>query len=45
MEDAEFRFFRDRIDIPQIDSILDKDFTEGLASEEYLERLRNGHLS
>jgi hypothetical protein len=34
----------DNKDLPTVDDILDKDFTEGLTSEEYLARLRDGSL-
>ena len=40
-----FRFFRSRSELPQIDDIIDPDFTGGLRSEEYLDRLRSGELS
>lgn len=44
--DAEgFRFFATRDDLPQINDIIDPDFTNGMRSEEYLERLRDGTLS
>jgi len=44
--DAEgFRFLAMRSDLPQIDDIIDPDFTNGMRSEEYLERLRDGTLS
>jgi hypothetical protein len=39
------RFLRNRRDLPDIDDIIDQDFTGGLRSEEYLERLRDGELS
>ena len=31
-------------ELPSVDDILDEDFTGGLRTEEYLERLRNGQL-
>jgi len=44
--DAEgFRFVAARSDLPTIDDIIDPDFTDGMRSEEYLERLRDGTLS
>lgn len=39
------RFLRTSDDLPSLDDITDIDFTGGLTSEEYLERLRNGTLS
>jgi hypothetical protein len=39
------RFLRNRSDLPQVDDIIDPDFTGGMRSEEYLERLRDGTLS
>ena len=40
-----FRFLRDRASLPQIDDVLDPDFTGGIPAEEYLEKLRDGTLS
>ncbi len=45
MDAIRIRFLRDRKDLPDIDDIIDPDFTGGLRTEEYLERLRNGDLS
>lgn len=43
--DAEhFRFMRARSELPQIDDILDPDFTGGIESVEYVRRLRDGTL-
>jgi hypothetical protein len=39
------RFLRQRGELPDIDDILDENFTGGLPSEEYLTRLRDGNLS
>ena len=39
------RFFRTRDELPSTDDILDENFTGGLATEDYLERLRDGRLS
>jgi hypothetical protein len=39
------RFLGAKIDLPQIDDIIDPDFTGGIRSEEYLEMMRNGTLS
>lgn len=39
------RFMRSRSELPDLDEILDSDFTGGLPSEEYLRRLRDGELS
>lgn len=41
----EFIFLRQRSDLPQIDEIIDPDFTGGVGTEEYLERLRYGAAS
>jgi hypothetical protein len=41
----EFIFLRQRSDLPQIDEIIDPDFTGGIRTEEYLEKLRDGTLS
>jgi hypothetical protein len=38
-------FLRSRDELPQPSDIVDMNFTGGLKSEEYLERLRNGELS
>jgi hypothetical protein len=38
------RFFRDRSELPQPEDIVDPEFTGGLRSEEYMERLRDGSL-
>jgi hypothetical protein len=39
------QFLRPREELPRANEILDENFTGGLRSEEYLERLRNGNLS
>jgi hypothetical protein len=39
---SEVRFLRDRNELPDVDDIADVDFTGGLKSEDYLERLRDG---
>lgn len=39
------RFLRSRSDLPDFEDIIDPDFTGGLRSEDYLERLRDGELS
>ena len=39
------QFLRRRDELPSSSDIIDKDFTGGLASTEYLEKLRNGELS
>lgn len=45
MDATAFRFLRSADQLPQVDDIIDIDFTKGLGSEEYLERLRNGDFS
>lgn len=45
IEVEKIRFLRDRSELPGVQDILDPDFTGGLKSEEYLERLRDGDLS
>lgn len=39
------RFLRKRSELPDLEDIVDPDFTGGLRSEDYLGRLRNGELS
>lgn len=39
---TQVRFLRERRDLPKVEDILDTDFTHGLRTEDYLERLRNG---
>ena len=39
------QFLRPRGELPRASEIIDENFTGGLKSEEYLERLRNGNLS
>lgn len=39
------KFLRDRRNLPDVDDILDENFTGGLATEEFLTRLRDGGLS
>ena len=39
------RFLRGSDDLPSLDEVVDQNFTGGLSSEEYLEKLRNGSLS
>lgn len=41
----EVRFLRNRDELPSIDDIVDRDFTGGLSTEEYLTRVRNGEPS
>lgn len=45
MEAHMIRFLRSRTELPDIEEILDGNFTGGLRSEDYLERVRNGDLS
>ncbi|MBN9261091.1 MAG: hypothetical protein J0I57_23355 [Hyphomicrobium sp.] len=45
IEASAIRFLRSRSELPDVDDIIDPDFTGGLKSEEYLEKLRNGELS
>lgn len=42
VEAGTLTFLRDRSDLPDIDDITDVDFTGGMRSEDYLERLRDG---
>jgi len=44
MDANRVRFFQARSELPQAEDIVDHDFTGGLRSEEYLERLRDGSL-
>jgi hypothetical protein len=45
IEAQRVRFLRQRADLPQIDDIIDPDFTGGMKTEEYLDRLRDGTLT
>ncbi|WP_316227505.1 hypothetical protein [Bradyrhizobium sp. SZCCHNR1047] len=45
VEGTRVKFFSDAADLPDVDDILDDNFTGGLSSEEYLKRLRDGELS
>jgi hypothetical protein len=45
MEASTLSFLRSRSELPNVDDIIDPDFTGGLRSEDYLEKLRNGELS
>ena len=45
VESDAVQFLRPREELPRPGEIVDEDFTGGLRSEEYLERLRNGNLS
>jgi hypothetical protein len=45
LEAENVRFFKPNAELPQIDDIIDDNFTGGLRSEEYLERMRNGTLA
>lgn len=45
IEAISIRFLRDRRELPDVDDILDENFTGGLSSEEYLTRLRDGNVS
>lgn len=45
VEASRIRFLRSRSELPDIDDIIDPNFTGGLKSEDYLEKLRDGDLS
>ncbi len=45
IEAQDVRFLRYREDLPQVDDIIDPDFTGGMRTEEYLDRLRDGTLT
>jgi hypothetical protein len=45
VESDAVQFLRPREELPRASEIIDENFTGGLKSEEYLERLRNGNLS
>lgn len=45
MEASTIRFLRSRSELPDIDDIIDPNFTGGLRSEDYLEKLRDGDVS
>ena len=42
VEAIRVRFLRDRNELPNVDDILDPNFTDGMKSEDYLARLRDG---
>ena len=44
IESDAVQFLRSREDLPGPDDIVDEEFTQGLKSEDYLERLRSGYL-
>lgn len=44
VEASDIHFLRSSNELPRADDILDTDFTKGLRTEEYLERLRSGRL-
>ena len=44
VEATDVQFLRTRAELPQIDEVIDENFTNGMRSEEYLERLRDGTL-
>jgi hypothetical protein len=44
VESDAVQFLRPRDELPRANDIIDENFTGGLKSEEYLERLRNGNL-
>jgi hypothetical protein len=43
IEAIRVRFLRDRDELPSANDILDPDFTDGMSTEEYLARLRDGN--
>ncbi|KYK48147.1 hypothetical protein A1D31_00020 [Bradyrhizobium liaoningense] len=45
VDGVKVRFMRARSELPDLNDILDTDFTNGLTSEEYLRQLRDGELS
>ena len=45
VEAIKIRFLRDRSELPDVDDILDENFTGGMRSEDYLARLRDGDLN
>ena len=45
VDTEDMQFFRPNTELPQIDDIIDENFTGGLRSEEYLERMRDGTLT
>jgi hypothetical protein len=45
IESDAVQFFLSKEELPSANDIIDENFTGGLKSEEYLERLRNGNLS
>jgi hypothetical protein len=45
IEAIKMKFLRDRSELPTVEEIIDPDFTDGLRSEDYLARLRDGERS
>lgn len=45
VEGADVRFLRSREQLPQVDDIIDREFTGGLRSEDYIDEVRNGGLA
>jgi hypothetical protein len=45
VEAIRVRFVRDRSELPDIDDIQDENFTDGMRSEEYLAKLRDGDIN
>jgi hypothetical protein len=45
VEVNEVRFLRSRSELPQVNDIIDRDFTGGMTSEDYIERQRSVHAS
>jgi hypothetical protein len=43
VEAIRVRFLRDRNELPTVNEILDPDFTDGMSTEDYLSRLRDGN--
>jgi hypothetical protein len=44
VEAEDFRLLRQRHELPSVDDILDETFTNGMKTEDYLEKLRNGEI-
>ena len=45
MDATKVRFLRSRSELPDVDDIIDPNFTGGMRSEDYLDKLRDGNLS
>jgi hypothetical protein len=45
MDATQVRFLRSRSELPDVDDIIDPNFTGGMRSEDYLDKLRDDDIS